>query len=104
MAAKKKGLFLRFPATKVVIKDILRRNAQIVKHIDHSGTHRARAAHIVFDVLGRGMVFQIDFVHHIVHKTSGILHALGIGGRVGTVKGEMEMEVRKILFKLQEII
>ena len=42
------------------------------------------------------MVFQIGVVHHIVHEAGGVRHTSGIGGRVGTVQGEVEMEVGEV--------
>ena len=96
-------LFLCLPS-EIVIEDVFRRNAQVVEHVNDSGAHRAGTAHVVFDVLGSGMVFQIGVEHHLVHETCRIGDACRIGGGVGTVQGEVEMEVGEVALQLTEIV
>ena len=39
-----------------------------------------------------------------MHKARCVLDAGGIGGRVGTVQGQMEPEIGEFLFQLQEVV
>lgn len=97
-------LFLGCPSAKVIIQDIFGGNTEIIKHVDHSGAHWAGSAHVVFDVLGGFVVFQVGVVHHIMHETSGIRYASRIGGGVGTVQGEVEMKVGEVFLELAEVV
>ena len=74
-------------SAEVVVGDVFGLDAEGVKHGDDGFAHGAGAAHVVFDVLGGGMVFEIGVVHDVVDEACGVLHAGGIGSGVGTVDG-----------------
>ena len=50
-------------------------------------------------VLGRIVILQVGLIHHVMHKTRGVLHACCVCGRIRTVQSQMEMEIREILFQ-----
>ena len=79
-------------------------DAEGVEHIDHGAAHRAGAAHVVLDVLGGGVVLEVGVVHHLMDETRGVGDTGGVGGGVGTVEGQVEVEVREILLQLVEVV
>ena len=50
------------------------------------------------------MILQVGVVHHLMNEACGVLHACGIGSRVGTVEGEVEMEVGVFLLQSEEVV
>ena len=50
------------------------------------------------------MVLEVGLVHHVVDEAGGVLHAGGVGGRVRTVEGQGEVEVRELLLDLGEVL
>ncbi len=50
------------------------------------------------------MVLEVGLVHHVVYETGGVLHACSIGCGVGTVQGQVEVEVRELLLDLCEVL
>ena len=88
-------LFLCFSPTKVIVENIFRCDTKVVEHVDHGGAHRAWTAHVVFDVLGGGMVFKISLIHYIVHKTSSVRDCFRIGGGVGTIQTRWKWKLGK---------
>ena len=43
------------------------------------------------------MVLQIGVEHHLVYEARSIFHTSGIGCGIGTVEGEVEVEVLELL-------
>ena len=70
---------------KVIEHQVLSRNTEVVKHLLNSFRHRTGTTHVVFDVFGSFVVFQVSLVNYVVYEARSILHARCIGGRVGTV-------------------
>ena len=53
-------------AAEVVEHYVFALDAEVVEHSGDGFGHRSGAAHIVFDVLGGGMVLEVGVVHHVV--------------------------------------
>jgi hypothetical protein len=49
------------------------------------------------------MILQISIIHDLMHKTGSVLHAGSIRLRVGTIQGQMKMEIGIFLFQVPEI-
>ena len=49
-------------STKNIIQNVLGGNTEIINHVDHSSAHRARTAHVIIDILGGFVVFQLGVV------------------------------------------
>ena len=79
-------------------------DTKIVEHLIDSGAHWAGPTHIIFDVLGVGVVFEIGVENNLVDETGSVFDVCGIGGGVGAVEREMEFEVGEIFFQLEEIV
>ena len=62
---------------------------ELIEHAFYSLAHRAGTAHIVFDILGTVVIFQIIVVNHLMDETRSIFDARGIGSRIGTVERKM---------------
>lgn len=75
-------------------------DAERVKHIVHGCAHGAGAAHVVFDVLGCLVVFEVGVVDYLVDEAGGVFHAGGIGSGVGTVEGKVELEVGEFFLEV----
>ena len=50
------------------------------------------------------MILEVGVVQDVVNESSGVLHACGIGGRIGSVEGEVEGEVGVFLLYGQEVV
>ena len=87
-------------SAKVIEHQVLSRNTEVVEHLLNSFRHRTGTAHVVFDVFGSFVVFQVSLVNYVVYEARSILHARCIGCRIGTVQCKMELEVGEILFNL----
>ena len=90
-------------SAKVIEHQVLSRNTEVVEHLLNSFRHRAGTTHVVFDVFGSFVVFQVSLVNYVVYEARSVLHARCIGCRIGTVQCKMELEVGEILFYLQEV-
>ena len=91
-------------ASEIVVMDVFRLHTQRIEHLVDSRAHRAGAAHVILDVLGIVMILQIGVVDHLMHKARSVAYARCVGCRIRTVERQMEMEIGKILLKLQEIV
>ena len=91
-------------SAKVVVHDARRIDTERVEHGNNGLRHGAGTAHVVLDILGGFVVFEVCFVDNLVYETGGIFHACGIGGRVGTVERQMERKVGEFLFEMEEIL
>ena len=91
-------------SSKVIIFDAFWFHSERVKHLYNSSRHRARTAHIVFNILWRFMVFQVSVKHYLMHKTWSILHSCSICRWIRTVKSKMEVEVLILFFERKEIV
>ena len=95
----KKNVFFTLLSAEVIVHDRFRIYTETVEHADHSLRHRAGTAHVIFDIFGRIVILQVGLIHHVMHKTRGVLHACCVCGRIRTVQSQMEMEIREILFQ-----
>ena len=50
------------------------------------------------------MLLQISVAHDGSHESCGILDTCCIGLRIGTVQGQVEVEVVEVLLQLQEVV
>ncbi len=50
------------------------------------------------------MVLEVGVEHYLVHEAGCVLHSGGIGGGVGAVECQVEMEVGVFLFELEEVV
>ena len=50
------------------------------------------------------MVFQVGVVHHVVYEARGVGHTRGVSRRVGTVEGQVEVEVGVVALQLAEVV
>ena len=50
------------------------------------------------------MVLEVGVVHHVVDEAGGVGYASFVGCWVGTVEGQMEVEVGEVLFELMEVV
>ena len=91
-------------AAEVVEGDVFALDAEVVEHVDDGFGHGSGAAHVVFDVLGCGVVLEVGLVHDVVDEAWGVGYASFVGSGVGTVEGEMEVEVGEILLELTEVV
>ena len=90
-------------SAEVVVVDVFGIDTKRVKHLIDCVAHHARTTHVVLDVFRRRVILEIGVVHHLMHKSRRICHSGSIGSRVGTVERKVELEVREILLKLEEI-
>ena len=90
-------------SSEVIEHQVLSRNTEVVEHLLDSLRHRAGTTHVIFDVFGSFVVFQVSFVNYVVYEARSVLHACCIGCRIGTVQCKVELEVGEILFNLQEV-
>ncbi len=93
-----------FSAAEVVEHYVLWGDAEVVEHGGDGFGHGSGAAHVVFDVLGGGVVLEVGLVHDVVDEARGVGYASFVGCGVGTVEGEMEVEVGEILLELTEVV
>ena len=85
---------------EVVVHKHLGGNTEIPKHFLHGTRHGAGTAHIIFDVFGRLVVFEVMVVKHLMDK-SGITCPVVFGLRIG--KGNIELEIGEIALDSPEI-
>ena len=91
-------------AAEIVEHYVFALDTEVVEHIDDGFGHRSGAAHIVFDVLGGGMVLEVGVVHHVVDEAGCVGYAGFVGCGVGTVESQMEVEVGEVLLELMEVV
>ena len=91
-------------ASEVIVGYVLGLDAEVVEHVDDGRAHGAWAAHVVLYVFGGWVVLEVCLVHHVVDEARGVLHAGCVGGRVGPVEGQVEVEVGVRLLQLQEVV
>ena len=94
----------RGSAAEVVVVDRRRFYSEAVEHAVDGVAHRAGSAHIVFDILGIGMIFEIGVVDHLMDEARGIGNSDFIGDRIGTVERKMELEVGEFFFESEEVV
>lgn len=90
-------------AAEVVIHDAGVLNAETLKHGDDGLGHRAGATHVVLDVLRGVVVLEVGGVHDVVDEARRIADASRVGGRVGPVESQVEVEVGILLFEVEEV-
>ena len=76
-------------ASEVVKHEVLGRYTEAVEHALYGFRHGAGAAHVVLDVFGCVVILEVGVVQDVVNESSGVLHACGIGGRIGSVEGDL---------------
>ena len=77
-------------STEIIQKNIFVLDPQVVQHIDCGFGHRTGAAHIVFAILGRGVIFQIIVKKHLVNK-AGVARPIVFGQRVRESKYHLKL-------------
>ncbi len=90
--------------TEIVEHDAIGIHAEAIEHLLNRLTHRAGSAHVILDVFGCVVIFQIGFIHHLVYESHGVRHTGFVGLGVGTIQREVEMEVGIFFFQRMEII
>ena len=91
-------------AAEIVEHYVFALYAKVVEHRGDGFGHRPRTAHIVFDVLGSGVVLEVGVVHHVVDEACGVGYASFVGSGNGTIEGQMEVEVGEVLLQLMEVV
>ncbi len=91
-------------AAEVVEGDVFALDAEVVEHVDDGFGHGSGTAHVVFDVLGGWVVLEVGLVHNVVDEAGGVGYAGFVGCWVGTVEGQMEVEVGEVLLELTEVV
>lgn len=90
--------------TEVVVMDVFGVDAEGIEHTIDGCTHRAGTAHVVLDVLWGFVIVEVSIEDDLVHEAGGVLHAGSVGGRVGPVQRQVEMEVGEVFLELEEVV
>ena len=91
-------------SAEIVIMDGCGIYTEVVKHLVDSRRHRTGAAHVILYLFRLVLVLKVGVVYDLMHESGRIFDTCGIGGRLGTVKRAMELEVGVLFFELQEIV
>ena len=87
-------------SAKVIEHQVLSRNTEVVEHLLNSLRHRAGTTHVVFNIFGSLVVFQIIIEHDLMDKSH---IAAPIVVRFGIRQCDVELEIWKFLFDLFKI-
>ena len=79
-------------------------DAEVGEHTHDGLAHGAGTAHIVFDILGSLVVFEVGLEHHLVYEAGGVGNTCLISCRIRTVEGKVEMEIGELLLQLMEVV
>ena len=89
---------------EVIEQDILLRHTEAVEKVYYRLCHHRRTAHEVDDALWLIVLLEICLIENIVYEACNIRYTSLVCHGIGTVEGEVELEVGELLLNLVVVI